>query len=455
MERDGSGIADFSSRGSLDNNFTWPDFGAPGVSIWATEARKTLISAMRKQSSEDQSDAYYMAISGTSMATPHVSGVVALMWQAAPSMRVSEIHDDSMDNGTEYWNSTDTRIHEVEWILKSTSRYINASGDNGVPDNSSIGLDDNPYDFAQGYGIVQVDKAIGVALTLEELRVQDPDATVSDALQVYEYTMIKNYTGRRTNRLQDNWFGDWSRLNDGNQNVFTKTTHDVMIPNGTRDVDIVLNYNPAHSDGWTISELTVMIDMDGDGSSDWDGGNAYSSHGYKEWNVPASGSGTWSFNVMGQAAQIPDWWRNRNPGDNEFNEVTIEYTIGIFLNIDVPEDGNVSLDDWDLHARNGILDWAEPSEDMAGNESDCQGCTHEIVMETYWYDLRLARLPEEPPKKPEAKRELPCVPLAAVAIIAVVVIGMYYMKTKQMGPFGGKGLLPKKIIKGKTAKKDK
>ena len=72
-ERDGSGIADFSSRGLASDNFTWPDVTAPGVGIWSAQARRTLITAMRTQ----DGDMYYMAISGTSMATPHISGAVA------------------------------------------------------------------------------------------------------------------------------------------------------------------------------------------------------------------------------------------------------------------------------------------------------------------------------------------------------------------------------------------
>jgi serine protease AprX len=44
-ERDGSAVTDFSSRGQVGLNHTYPDIGAPGRSIWSASARRTIISA--------------------------------------------------------------------------------------------------------------------------------------------------------------------------------------------------------------------------------------------------------------------------------------------------------------------------------------------------------------------------------------------------------------------------
>ena len=60
LEHDGSGIAGFSSRGDMTKPQTWPDIGAPGVEIWATAPRATLIDIIQRPSDDDL---YYMAIS--------------------------------------------------------------------------------------------------------------------------------------------------------------------------------------------------------------------------------------------------------------------------------------------------------------------------------------------------------------------------------------------------------
>ncbi|MCK4718155.1 MAG: S8 family serine peptidase, partial [Thermoplasmata archaeon] len=117
---DGKEMAVFSSRGAADDDFTWPDIGAPGVKIWSTAARRTMISAMTAQG---RGDAYYLAISGTSMATPHISGVVALLWQACPSLRVANMSDDNSLGGSDYHNDTNNRVHEAELILELSAHY--------------------------------------------------------------------------------------------------------------------------------------------------------------------------------------------------------------------------------------------------------------------------------------------------------------------------------------------
>jgi len=66
---DGVYLAYFSSRGPTLDGRTKPDVGAPGVSITAAEAGTA---------------AGYVTFSGTSMATPFVSGSVALALEAAP-----------------------------------------------------------------------------------------------------------------------------------------------------------------------------------------------------------------------------------------------------------------------------------------------------------------------------------------------------------------------------------
>ena len=68
-------IAGFSSRGPVTidgSNRTKPDITAPGTSV---------------RSAWNGSDSDYATIQGTSMATPHIAGAMALLWSAIPSLR--------------------------------------------------------------------------------------------------------------------------------------------------------------------------------------------------------------------------------------------------------------------------------------------------------------------------------------------------------------------------------
>jgi len=87
-------IATFSSRGpAVDPTAqgTKPNITAPGA---------YLISARSSQASFDEEyiiDDYHVAMPGTSMSSPHVAGIVALMLQAYPSLTYSEIIESLQD----------------------------------------------------------------------------------------------------------------------------------------------------------------------------------------------------------------------------------------------------------------------------------------------------------------------------------------------------------------------
>ncbi|HEU5140789.1 MAG TPA: S8 family serine peptidase [Bacillales bacterium] len=88
-------LADFSSRGVPGSSLLHPDITAPGVNIVSTRAKTGIVPLTSATTDltylEPQYLPYYTTLSGTSMATPEISGVVALMLEANPDLTPDEV----------------------------------------------------------------------------------------------------------------------------------------------------------------------------------------------------------------------------------------------------------------------------------------------------------------------------------------------------------------------------
>lgn len=92
--KDGRSLADFSSRGIAGDPALRPTITAPGVDIASARATTGIVinSFLAVDLVKLGADALsYAAASGTSMATPHVSGVVALMLEANPKLTPDQV----------------------------------------------------------------------------------------------------------------------------------------------------------------------------------------------------------------------------------------------------------------------------------------------------------------------------------------------------------------------------
>ncbi|UCF07433.1 MAG: S8 family serine peptidase, partial [Thermoplasmata archaeon] len=417
--RDGTGLAGFSSRGDKTMNETWPDIMAPGVGIWSAR------DSTGKMGKSNTDNPYYIPASGTSMATPHIAGVVALLFAAAPSLRLSEAHDDSSTEESGHWEDPYTRIHEVEYIMEATADFIPSTGDNGVPDNHSFGLLGRKHDFAQGYGLVNAERAVGLALTLEKLRESNPDATVKDALQSYLFVINDTRAAEKTDVLVAQWSGEYSLHNDqGDRPTFEASqAHYVHISNASKTLLLDMSYPPIDLGKNTVGAVTLTVDYDDDGNPDWSGsltgdgmlsGQRHHEIDISSGDFASRRGGLWAFSIYGYAVGIPIY-----PGEpvvGGFRAPTIEYTTSVQQVVDFSENDVISVDFADFRASVAQLTFGEPTPEYSEGTVSLRG---------YEYNLSRAHFiaEEKPDKAKEDSIWLAVImDLVLAAIVAVALI---------------------------------
>lgn len=371
LTHDGTAVTSFSSRGCMAQQHTWPDLGAPGRNIWATAPRGTAIDA----STRTQGDLYYMSISGTSMATPHIGGVAGLLLDVAPSLRAATYHSDDHDqgdsivmgDGTAAYGQFDdweeakwSKVHEVELILELTARYegLGNSCEDGNDEDTCSDIPSACYrsatggchDWRVGHGLVDVDEAMALARTLQILRDPDldgfidhPDFTVWDAWEIYSPMLTERTIPVDTDRVRHQWKGDWNHFNNGQNGAVysTNDAHHVFVPNGT--TTLVASFVPTEWDLDTgqVGGLQLRIDMGEDGNNDAQGLGQRSGDTWTyTLDVDPEHWGTWTeFDVEGQAVVL--WGFLDDP---EFFEASIPYTVDVVLTLDLSEPRDIAFE---------------------------------------------------------------------------------------------------------------
>lgn len=195
-EKDGS-LADFSSRGTkgvggtfeMDGEtYTWkdePTITAPGVDIISTRVLAPVSSLAIQDDAAAIEPAYlpyYTMMSGTSMATPHIAGITALLLEADPTLSPDEIKRvlqntatnmpgyETWEVGAGYVNAYDAL--DAVMFGKTYGKTLNAgqkfnSYVNSTVDRSEFTVDYNPvlaesnmYSFTVAEGVSNVSARI-------------------------------------------------------------------------------------------------------------------------------------------------------------------------------------------------------------------------------------------------------------------------------------------------------
>lgn len=106
IQTDGDHLADFSSRGPVAGTYDIkPDVTAPGVAIYST------VPGYINDHENESYDVAYGRMNGTSMATPHVAGVVALILEANPDYTPFDVKAALMNTSVDM--AEDYSVYEV------------------------------------------------------------------------------------------------------------------------------------------------------------------------------------------------------------------------------------------------------------------------------------------------------------------------------------------------------
>lgn len=121
-------LADFSSRGVAGDELHHPDITLPGVNIVAARATTGLAAVVPPYLGLDglHPEPFYSSISGTSMATPHLSGVVALMLEVNPALDMDGVLAAITSTAKPMYEESATGTHRRLEVWEAGAGYADA-----------------------------------------------------------------------------------------------------------------------------------------------------------------------------------------------------------------------------------------------------------------------------------------------------------------------------------------
>ena len=195
-------VSIFSARGpNFESSILKPDLAAPGSPIVSAAIGST--------------DASYVALSGTSMSSPHVAGAAAVVLQNRP----------------------DLNAREVKSVMMNSANPSAAIASSGNAANV----------FASGAGAMDLESALGAELIFDTVSLSEGCFSSCD------YQLTGKYTGDSSLTLSMSL-----SFNDSNAIVTLPSSLDV-VPGASFEIPVTLNVANA-ADGWLTGRLIVRDD---------------------------------------------------------------------------------------------------------------------------------------------------------------------------------------------------
>jgi hypothetical protein len=284
-------------------------------------------------------------------------------------------------------------------------------------------------DYCQGYGIVNAEKAVGLALTLERLRTVYPelDITVEDALRSYDGMMVEINLSEPTNVLFAQWDGEYSKYLDqfGRELTTVNQTKNIFVPQGAERAIMDLSYDPLDASELSAGDLSFTIDFDNDGNVDYTGDLSPVLSGTRHEEIPVDPSNTdslWAFGIVGQGFKF------QNPiQENSYMELRIEYSMSVQLVCAKTSD------------EEGIIEFSNKNSMIAplrfGSPADTYS-DEEMEMTMHFYDLEAVEYIEVEEEPEKEGKEFPWIVSIAVLLL---ISAICYIIVKKRG-FWKKGI---------------